>query len=225
MGRPTRYINTDIDGFFKQPGIKVLDICCCSGVSAEGIIQAGAQVLGVDIVKPSYYPGTFLLQDATTLTVDFLRKFDFVWASPPCQLFSDGTAVARAKGKHYPNLIPHVTELMNSAGVPGAMENVCESGIRPDFMLCGTMFGMNLQRHRHIQCFHWQPKYTKLYCNHEPYRGNYLVLAGGFKGSVHYAAEVMRCYPGRLRSEIKEGVPPAYSKFVFDTWINNRPGF
>jgi DNA (cytosine-5)-methyltransferase 1 len=220
MGRPSRIINEDITGFFNLPGVKVLDICCCSGVSAEGIKQCNTNVLGVDIVKPSYYPGTFMQADALTLTVDFVKKFDFVWASPPCQLFSDGTSVARKQGKEYPNLIPQISELLTLSGVPAAMENVCESGIRPDFMLCGSMFGLPLQRHRHIQCFNWVPVYKRLYCNHDAYKGRLLTIAGSFKGSVHDAAEAMQCYPGRLRSEIKEGVPPAYSKFVFECWFN-----
>jgi DNA (cytosine-5)-methyltransferase 1 len=222
MGRPSRFIDKDVDAFFQRDGIKVLDLCCSSGVSAEGIIRKYVHVLGIDINEPSYYPGTFLQADATTITVDFVRRFDFVWMSPPCQEFSVGTEYARSCGKKYNNILPQMKELAERAGVPTVIENVPGAGLRPDFMLCGSMFALPIMRHRHFQCYHWKPVYQKLYCNHKALAGITHTLAGSFTGTIHDAAESMGCRPTRLRSELKEGVPPLYSSFIFRTWLQNR---
>lgn len=223
MGRPYRFIDTDIEAFFKRPGIKVLDLCCCSGLAAEGMIKAGVNVLGIDIVKPSYYPGTFMQADVKELPLTFAQSFNFIWGSPPCQFESRGTAYARSKGKQYVNLIPVVREYITASGLPGIIENIPETGIRPDFMLCGSMFNLRQWRHRHFEAVNWTPQYNRLYCNHT--KGNTHTIAGSFRGSVHDAAESMGCYPGRLRSEIKEGIPPAYAQFILQSFLTTHPDF
>lgn len=226
MGRPTRFIDTDIDSFFSRPGIKVLDLCSCSGLVAEGILRhKNVHVLGVDINRPSYYPGTFLLSDATQLPQSFISKFNFVWASPPCQLYSRATKYAQKTGKVYPNLIPAIRKILMESNIHSVMENIPESGIRPDFMLCGSMFDLPQQRHRHFECINWYPTYQKLYCNHAPNKGNNHIIAGGFTGTIHDAARSMGCISTRLRAEIKEGIPPAYSEFIFNTWLTNSQDF
>jgi len=226
MGRPTRNIDTDVNAFMQRDGFKVLDLCCCSGLAAEGYMRLpGVQVLGVDIVKPSYYPGTFLQADFTTLPLTFIKLFNFVHLSPPCQIYSRGTEYARQCGKQYPNYLPQARALMQSIDVPGVIENIPESGLRPDFMLCGTMFGLPQTRDRHFEAHNWQPSYKKLYCNHATHKGKHNVIVGGFKGTIHDAALSMDCYPTRLRSEIKEGFPPAYTHFILQAFINMHPVF
>lgn len=225
MGRPSRFIDTDTSTFLAAPGFKVLDLCCCSGLAAEGILRAGVSVLGIDITKPSFYPGTFLQGDATKTELTFVQLFNFVWASPPCQFQSRGTSYARQQGKEYVNLIPAMREIIEASGLPGVIENIPETGIRPDFMLCGSMFDLPQMRHRHFECINWRPQYIKPYCDHAKNKGKNHVLAGAFKGTIHDAAVSMGCEPTRLRSEIKEGIPPAYSEFIMKTFlINNAPG-
>lgn len=224
MGRPARHIDTNIGAFLQSEGFKILDLCCCSGVSAEGLLQVqGVKVLGVDIMKPSYYPATFLQEDVLKLPLTFVQLFNFVWASPPCQIFSRGTEQHRANGKQYPNILPQVRELLMEAGVPAIIENVPESGLYPHFMLCGSMFGLPITRHRHFEALHWKPEYKRLYCNHKANKGNNHVIAGSFRGTVHDAANSLGCYPTRLRSEIKEGVPPAYSRFILESFLATLP--
>jgi DNA (cytosine-5)-methyltransferase 1 len=226
MGRPSRYIDTDVDRFFKSDKIKVLDLCCCSGLSAEGILRhPNVSILGIDNKKPSYYPGTFMLTDATKLDLTFVQLFNFVWGSPPCQWRSRGAEYARRQGKQYINILDEVRALITASGKPGVIENIPEAQVRPDFMLCGSMFGLPQMRHRHFECINWVPRYKKLYCDHTINKGNNHVIAGSFRGTIHDAAISMDCYPTRLRSELKEGIPPAYSQFIFKVFLTTVPDF
>lgn len=218
MGRPSRIFDYNIERFFTSPGISILDLFCCSGLAAEGMLSIpGVKVLGVDINHPSYYPGTFLHADTFSLSVEFIKRFNFVWASPPCQQYSRGSIPARSKGKQYPDLLLPTIELLKVCEIAAIVENVPEAGLYPDFMLCGSMFGLNITRHRYFQAINWHPVYQKLYCNHTKQSHT---IAGSFRGSIHKAAISMGCASTRLRSELKEGVPPIYAKFILQTFLS-----
>ena len=125
--------------------MKVLDLCCREGGAADGYRQAGASVVvGVDTKRVRNYPGTLFIQgDALALSVDFIRQFDLVHASPPCQF---GTEMNNDKSKHL-NLIPDMRRLLLKAGKPYVIENVrkvaAEHLIRPT-LLTGTMFDLHM---------------------------------------------------------------------------------
>ena len=91
---------------------RILDLFCGGGGVSMGIYLAGAsEVVGVDIKNEPEYPSltsenfTFIQADATTLTMDFLKSFDFIWASPPCQSYTFASARWRNLGKTYPDLV------------------------------------------------------------------------------------------------------------------------
>jgi len=68
--------------------MKVLDLFCGGGGASMGIHQSGVtEIVGVDIKKQKDYPFTIINQDVLSLDVGFLKEFDFIWASPPCQRF------------------------------------------------------------------------------------------------------------------------------------------
>lgn len=121
-------------------GLKVLDLYCGEGGAAEGYRQAGYEVVGVDLGDhEKRYPGAFLRADALSLTVSFLRFFDLIHASPPCQFV---TELNSDKDRHL-NLIPQTRALLRASFVPYVIENV--RAARPHLVapisLSGTMFG------------------------------------------------------------------------------------
>lgn len=109
-----------------------------------GLHRAGFTVIGVDIEPQPRYPFTFIHADA--LTAD-PAGFDLVWASPPCQAYS---RFNRGLGNAHvhPDLLAPTRALLRSSGIPYIIENVPGAPLRSPFLLCGTMFGMDLLRHR-----------------------------------------------------------------------------
>lgn len=223
MGKPTRTFRYFNNSILNSSKLKVLDLYCCSGLAAEGMLRNDVIVVGVDIKHPSYYPGHLLMADVLELPIDFVRMFDFVAASPPCQAFSIASAVPLSKGYSYPNLIPATRELLIESGVPGYIENVPQAPIRNDLMLCGSMFNLNVRRHRVFELVNWFCLTSPQLCNHPSKGGVIDTVAGSFKGSIHKVAESMGCYPTRLRDEIKEGIPPAYSDYILKHFIAQQP--
>lgn len=117
-----------------------------------GLIDLGIphEIYGVDIEYQTRYPFMFVQADAFALPFD-LREFDFVWASPNCEGYSELTPPEYRQ--NYAREIPRVRRMVKAAGVRYAIENV--SGARADLvnpvMLCGTMFNLNLWRHRYFE--------------------------------------------------------------------------
>lgn len=107
-----------------------------------GYARAGFEVLGVDKDRYRRNPHPQLVHDVLTLPVEFIRMFDAVHASPPCQFTTD---LNNDKTKHL-NLIPATRALLEAAGVPYVIENVRRA--RPHLIspvaLFGTMFDCHL---------------------------------------------------------------------------------
>lgn len=124
--------------------MRALDLFCGAGLVADGLRQAGWEVTGVDLHPMPRYQGPFLQYDALKLDQRFLRSFDFIWASPPCQFVSDVTP-AEARHRHL-NLIPQTRALLRASGLPYVIENVRRA--RPHLIdpvsLTGTMFGLGM---------------------------------------------------------------------------------
>lgn len=194
---------------------RAVDLFCGAGGVSMGLHRAGFDVTGVDLHPQPQYPFRFIQADALQPPVR-LADFDFVWASPPCQAHSKTRAI---HGNDYPDLIPQTRALLQASGVPYAIENVPGAPLVNASMLCGTMFGLKVIRHRHFECSF--QLLTPRCGRHGPtnsHRGYstgaaFICVAGNNYRRTEGAA-AMGIDWMRTRAELSEAIPPAYSEFI-----------
>jgi DNA (cytosine-5)-methyltransferase 1 len=210
---------------------RLLDLFCCAGGAATGYADAGFEVVGVDIEPQPRYPFAFIQADVLSLDRRFLRFFDAIHASPPCQGY---TAMRHAPGaKGAPLLIDAVRIQLTAAGRPWVIENVEEAAwaMRAPILLCGSMFelgtqGHQLQRHRLFEtsfaikapeCQHSAQPVVGVYGGHARCRSakhggrtTRDVWQGGHKAA---ASEALGINWATL-NELSEAIPPAYTRFL-----------
>lgn len=198
--------------------MKVLDLYCGGGGAALGYIANGCSVVGIDH-EPKLariYPGEFhWARLPYGLDFEFARSFDFIHASPPCQLYS--TLSHLNLELRYQALIQSTREILNQIDVPWVIENVPQAPVRRDLLLCGSMFGLHLNGHdylkRHRVFEFWtdvgirQPR-----CAHREY------AIGVYARDGLYTTEewqnVMRI-PHLKKEWLAEAIPPAYTDFIW----------
>lgn len=205
--------------------MKALDLCCCAGGATRGLQQAGYHVTGVDIrPQPHYIGDAFVCDDAMAWLRgerEPLDSFDLIWASPPCQLYSQLTPEDRRSA--HANLLPEVLTILRAQPVPYIVENV--QGARRYFrnavVLCGTMFGLPIWRHRWFEIGNSDAFFLPPPCNHGSERP---ILISGM-GSKKIDGRRAKRQPVGLkyaaiqidwmnRAELSEAIPPAYSRFL-----------
>ena len=129
---------------------KALDLFCGCGLVADGLMQAGFDVTGIDIDPKlaAWYPADFICADATRPPVR-LDDFDLIWASPPCQAYSECTPERTRPG--HPALLQAIRELL--ADHPHTcIEGVRVSPMRADLRLTGRAVGLpRLVRERRFE--------------------------------------------------------------------------
>lgn len=210
--------------------MKALDLYCCGGGAGRGLHQAGFEVTGVDIDPQKRYPFKFIQSDVMSLSIDFLRGFDFIWASPPCQQYTMAGTQWRLEGKEYPDMIDETRDMLIKSGVPWVIENVPDAPLRNPVMLCGAMFNLRTYRHRLFESSFKidQPahpehvaKSTKM--GRPPKDGEFLQIVGHFSG-VTLAREIMGL-PGLNQYELAQAIPPAYSKYIAEQFMKSVVGF
>jgi DNA (cytosine-5)-methyltransferase 1 len=181
-----------------------------------GLSRAGFDVTGVDICPQPRYPFVFVQADALTFP---LGGYRLIWASPPCQHYSLFSRNLGTSNEH-PDLIPLVRERLRGAGTTYIIENVEGAPLLNPTMLCGTMFGMKLIRHRLFETSFQIASLTHP-CNH---RGDEVPVYG--KGTPQYYRKKWGRNIGiaekraamridwMTRDELTEAIPPAYSQWL-----------
>lgn len=142
-----------------------LDLYCGQGGCSRGYTDSGFDMTGVDISPQPRYPYRFIQADALEYLAEHYQEYDFVHASPPCQGYSVTRNLKMARGYH-PMMIEAVREMLQATGKPYVIENVPGAPLINPLMLCGTMFGLGVIRHRLFECNPpiWFPPAS---CNHD----------------------------------------------------------
>ena len=136
---------------------KCLDLFCGGGGAAKGYLDAGFEVTGIDIEKRNY-PYEFMQADVLYILEceDFIKEFDFIHASPPCQAYSKLKNLSNNKAawkERHPELIEPVREKLKyyneKYGIPYIIENVEGAPLINPIKLYGSQFpNMFTQRPR-----------------------------------------------------------------------------
>lgn len=205
---------------------RILDGFCGAGGATRGYQLAGFHVVGVDIEpQPNYCGDEFVQADAIEFIAEHGHEFVFIHTSPPCQAHSTLT-LGTNRGRSYTDLIPATREVCEESGRPYVIENVPAAPIRRDVMLCGTMFGLRVLRHRWFELGGGLRIEQPAHPAHEGrvagfrhdgwYSGPYVAVygKGGGKGSVELWQQVMGIDWTSVRREIAEAIPPAYTQFI-----------
>ena len=203
---------------------RLLDLFSGAGGCARGYQMAGFHVTGVDIKpQPRYAGDVFVQGDALDYCREHGHEFDVIHASPPCQAYSMAAQSRRNAGVEYPDLVGVTREVLEATGRPWVIENVPRSPVRPDFKLCGCLFGLELRRERWFETS-WAPLTLRSPCYH-PHPVVSVVGHGtptwvreklGFNPTIqHYRAAMGIEWMNR--DELSQAIPPAYTH-----WIGNQ---
>lgn len=202
---------------------RALDLFCGGGGATKGLQRAGFHVTGVDIAPQENYCGDEFIQ-ADAFSFD-LRGFDFVWASPMCQKHTQLNY--RVKG-NYPEQIAPIREKLKASGLLYVIENVPNAPLESPIMLCGTMFGLKVIRHRLFEinfqinellppCNHWGRTAERGKTN-DGKRGFASVTGHNFH--VEFARKAMDI-DWMSGCELAQAIPPAYSEFLGRQIVRN----
>lgn len=207
---------------------RLLDLFCCAGGAAVGYARAGFDVTGVDIDPQPNYPFPFFQTDALALPAWFLRSFDAIHASPPCQSYSV-TAKRTGNGEAWPRLIEPLRDFLDKSGKPWVIENVVGAPLHFPTMLCGTMFpGLRVIRHRLFEAdeplppppahgkhplVHTLDRRKNHYGKTDEW-SDFVQVTGGGNSTIAAARDAMGINWPMTKREINESIPPAYTRFV-----------
>lgn len=205
---------------------RLLDLFSGAGGCAHGYQRAGFYVVGVDINPQPRYAGDEFIQGDALEFIDCLQaggirlpgpvgfdgggdhrlwNFDAIHASPPCQGYANVTLWRGSQDDH-PQLIEATRERLLTSGLPFVIENVRTKALRPCMVLCGSMFGLAVRRHRGFETS-WNGFQLVPPCQHRS-----TDMAFMHKHERAYA-DAMGCEWMTAR-EAREAIPPAYTEFV-----------
>lgn len=203
--------------------MRVLDLFCGAGGAAMGLHQAwpDAEIVGVDIKPQPRYPFVFVQGDAMTYP---LEGFDFVWASPPCQRYTQMLNHGQTPRDKHPDLIEPTRKRMN--GIPWVIENVAGSPLLSPVMLCGEMFKLRVMRHRLFESSwplmqpHHPPHHKEGGIRKRGDGGYYFRVYGHETGKAQWGDAMGINWMRSL--ELAQAIPPAYSRYIAEQFDRSR---
>jgi DNA (cytosine-5)-methyltransferase 1 len=203
--------------------MKLLDLYCGVGGASAGYAAAGFEVTGIDLKHGKRYPYNYIRGDVLEYLQDseFLRSFDVIHASPPCQTHSITQHLRNAQGKTTSklDLIPQTRAALVAIGKPYIIENVPGSPLINPVQLCGSSFNLKVRRHR---LFESNMPIKGTGCNHKA-QGRPVGVYGslndqipnGGKTAVTIAeARQAMGIDWAIWTELVEAIPPVYTDYL-----------
>ena len=205
---------------------RILDMFCGHGGAAMGYYRAGFDVVGIDIKPQSDYPFEFHQANALEYPID---GFDAYHASPPCQHFTKYRNCRKDIADRYDELIAPTRNRIARLGKPYVIENVPGAPLISPIVLCGSMFGLDVRRHRlfesnfnieQLKCDHsvWEPNrfpggrsrergHARVKCRGtvEVGRWNIPLKTQQYAMGISWISDVRM---------LSEAIPPAYTEFI-----------
>lgn len=183
-------------------------------------IRDGFEIVGVDIVPQKNYPFQFVQADAIEYLQEHWKEFDVIHASPPCQRNSTMTkGLWKDRLNSHPELIAPTREILVQTGRPYIIENVPTAPLINPTVLCGSMFGLKVRRHR---LFETNFEVVQPKCDHKK-QGKVVAVYGHSGGSskrdgIKFGGVQEWAYAMDIGwmngAELAEAIPPAYTEYI-----------
>jgi DNA (cytosine-5)-methyltransferase 1 len=205
---------------------RLLDLFCGAGGAAVGYHGAGFEVVGVDIEPQPNYPFEFIQADAMTFVAE--GRIDAIHASPPCQAHLRGLrSVNRGLGRmdSHVDLIEPTRQAILAAGLPYVIENIVGAPLRNPVRLCGSSFGLAVQRHRLFEsnvpimvspCAHHLQRERRYWTSWRPGGEKVLAKVVQVYGNAgdHKTWGPAMGIDWMTPNELREAIPPAYTEHI-----------
>ena len=203
--------------------MKLLDLYCGVGGASVGYARAGFEVTGIDLKHGKRYPYTYIRADVLEIIkdIDYLRQFDVIHASPPCQTHSITQHLRNAQGKstNKIDLIPQTRQALIESGVNYIIENVPGSPLIDPVQLCGSSFGLKVRRHR---LFESNMPIKGSICNHK-LQGRPIGVYGSLNDEIPKGGKTATTIDEARKAmdmdwaiwtELVEAIPPAFTQYL-----------
>jgi DNA (cytosine-5)-methyltransferase 1 len=205
---------------------RLLDLCCGAGGASRGYDLAGFDVTGIDISPQPNYPYAFRRADALEALQDYLGggdgAYDAFHASFPCQRWTAYGRRGGGVGDGYPDLITAGRELLKATRRPYVIENVPGAPLDNPIQLCGTGFGLDVQRHRLFEsnvpmmgmpCAHGRHAARFTAATNRGENTRRTVEVGVWRIPLDVQQRAMGIDWTTLE-ELSEAIPPVYTEFI-----------
>jgi len=195
-----------------------------AGGATRGLADAGYTTTGFDHWQPAVTCARANghdahLHDLSDPTGDHLVPYaPLWWASPPCQAYTEMQRMHKNQSAHR-DLVGPMREKLEAWGGTWIMENVAGAPLRSHVMLCGSMFGLRIIKHRYFEA-NFDLPFLMPPCDHrnmyDPWHGK-----GRTATEMREAQGTpwIPCSGGASRKrgasgDLNNAIPPAYSEFL-----------
>jgi len=132
--------------------------------------------------------------------------------------------------RDWPKLVTPTRAFLAATGLPFVIENVVGAPLREPVLLCGSMFGLNVKRHRLFELVGFDIP-LRPYCQHGAWMRRFPANARKDKAQTSRVVHIYGTGSGRgkdldlwrdamdvhwmrTKAEVSDAIPPAYTRLV-----------